>query len=234
MKKRFILQKIDSAEIRAVSHYAATSDNIKVIYSEYSDLPMYIDELKQGAIPVGSVEFVQYVFKLMDIEQPKFDCYDDIINKFLKRQIVRSNLEYLIKNIIHDVFIKPEKLKQFNGFVFKGLNHIGYDGHDLEQITILKSLSCGTIIIQSEVVNFIAEWCCYITNGELKACCRYDDNEEDYDFSMPEGLIDILKGKTIAADIGLMINGEYAIVELNDAWAIGKYKGISNRDYFEF
>ena len=43
-----------------------------------------------------------------------------------------------------------------------------------------------------------------------------------------------IKQHCIANDIGLLDNGEFAVVELNDAWACGKYKEISNADYYRF
>ena len=134
------------------------------------------------------------------------------------------------------IFVKPTKLKQFNGFVLKWFNTVMYDKHDRDQLYILSNLSYKETVYVSPVVNFIAEWRIYVTKGKVVAVCQYDSGEED--LTPDENFVKLVSEKfpteTLAIDIGLLDNNQYCVVELNDAWSIGKYKGISDKDYFEF
>lgn len=231
---KVILQKINTAEVRAISQYAAICNGVEVIYTDYDNLIGRVDELEAGAMPVGSVEFVSRAMQLIGINPPRFNPYPD--GFYYGREIKKCHAyELLLRN--KDTFIKPVELKLFNGFVFRGMDAY-YCHHDAEQLEKFTELPLYEEIYLSNVVNFVAEWRCYYLNGELIGVCRYDDNEEEFivvdDFVSSLSLQKYVNNETIAVDIGLLDNGKFCVVECNDAWAIGKYKGISNKHYFEF
>jgi len=232
---KLILQKENTAEVRDVAHHA--------IINNVDHVRCDIDDLARvncfDYMPFGSVEFVQRFFNLNYIKHPEFDCYAPVIHDDLGRKIEKLFAYDLlkIKWLINPVFLKPIETKRFNGFIFSGFDDNGqYDHHDLEQIEKLKKYIACERIYGCGPVNFVAEWRLYITNGELKACCRYDPNDEEYPLCMDfvSNIVSKFTGSTIAVDIGLLDSGRMCVVELNDAWAIGKYKGINNADYFEF
>lgn len=232
---KIILQKEPSSESRSITSYAAIHDGVEVVRTHYSDLPDFRDILKSGAMPVGSVEFVQHAFKLMGIDQPGFNPYDDCLD--WSRKINVSKIMDIRADVVTGgLFVKPVNLKQFNGFVYKGDLAQDHDEHDFEQLETLKLLPLDTPIYTSDVVKFDAEWRCYITNGKLIKACRYDSNDEEYDLddNFVNNVISCLEGRTLAADIGLTSEGCFSVVELNDAWAIGKYREISDTQYVQF
>jgi len=235
---KVILQTHSTMETRSISQYAAISEGIEIIRQNYQGnlLKNLQSDLKEGAMPVGSVDFVKTAFELIGMEPPAFNAYDNCIRETMwGRKIWQT--EVLDAFCSPPIFIKPIQLKRFNGFVYKGDEHDGYDEHDREQLQILdSSFSPFDKVYVSEVMDFIAEWRCYITNGELIAICRYDNNELDHDVDMAfvNEIVACVPERTIAVDIGKTKNGHFLVVELNDAWAIGKYQGINNKDYFDF
>jgi hypothetical protein len=229
---KLLLQKIQSVETKDVGKYTTTND-IEFKRVKFEDIRT-IKNL-ESYMPVGSVEFVQEYFRLAQIGQPTFDHYNEKIKDNLNR-----NIEIITRgDLIHydlPIFVKPTKLKQFNGFVLKWFNTVMYDKHDRDQLYILSNLSYKETVYVSPVVNFIAEWRIYVTKGKVVAVCQYDSGEED--LTPDENFVKLVSEKfpteTLAIDIGLLDNNQYCVVELNDAWSIGKYKGISDKDYFEF
>lgn len=227
---KVILQKTNSAEIRAISHYAAISDGIEIIYAE--NLGNYARELRDGAMPVGSVEFVTSAMQLLGISQPEFNPYP---SGFHYGRMLIKNPAYRLFSMSGYMFIKPVELKRFNGFVYRGMD-AEYDDHDAEQLIQFMRFGLCEQIYMSNVVNFVAEWLCYYLNGDLIATCRYDGNEGEHERcgKFLSELSNYIEGRTMAVDIGLLDSGDFCVVECNDAWAIGKYNGISNGDYFNF
>lgn len=231
-----VLLQSDSStiETRSIRQYAALVDDVEIINSSINSLiNISYDDLKTS-MPVGSVEFVQKFCSLAQIKIPEFDPYDPVIRLALCREVRKCQVWELFKG--RDIFVKPVELKRFNGFVFKGFDHDGYDDHDLEQVDVLRQYKLCDQVYVSDVVKFVAEWRIYVTNGNVVATCRYDDSDEEYDLNseLVDFIVGAFPGKTLAIDVGLMDDGKLAVVELNDAWAIGKYQGISNSDYFEF
>ncbi len=231
---KVILEKSNTAEVRAISQYTAICDGIEVIRCEYDDLRHNLHELKDGAMPVGSVEFVRRAMQLIGIDQPEFNPYPDDMPY---ARGIRKRPAYHLFSRNEDTFIKPVQLKRFNGFVYRGMDGYAYDDHDLEQLKQFMKFRLDDEIYMSNVVNFVAEWRCYYLHGELLAVCRYDDGDDEYIEYIDEFISSLQKyvnNATMAVDIGVLDNEKYCVIECNDAWAIGKYDGISNKHYFEF
>jgi hypothetical protein len=228
-----------SAERKCIKKLSMIRDDIEIYEIYYEDLDRYVDLLKTGALPVGSVEFTEYAMELANIKIPEFDCYDDSIKGLLGRKIYNErlfNIEHII-NHHKELFIKPRQCKLFNGFIFRGYDYETYSEHDLEQLKKLKIIDAlKEPLYCSEVINIIAEWRCYINKGKLITICQYDDSEEDLepDKSFVDTCLNRIGNKTLALDIGMLDNGYFVVIELNDAWAIGKYQGISDKDYLDF
>lgn len=232
------------SESRCIRKLSMLRDDIKVYETKYEELDKYKDLLLEGAIPVGSVEFTKYCMKLANINIPEFDCYImDKYNKsradydFHKRIIEIYNKIAIRQGIFRSpLFIKPVETKLFTGFKYCGNNMNKYDEHDLEQYLKYLKLEDNVELYISEVINIKAEWRCYINKGKLISVCQYDDSEEDLipNSNFINKCLEKLGNRTLTLDIGLLPSGEYVVIELNDAWAIGKYSGILDNDYFDF
>ena len=113
-----------------------------------------------------------------------------------------------------------------------------YDEHDKEQFNIFNKLHKNTHIYISKIIDIKHEFRCYITNSNIISICQYDDgldyNLNENELLIIKDIINHIEYKTYALDIAILSTGELVVIELNDAWAIGKYNGISNIDYFDF
>jgi len=231
---KVLLQADNSTiETRSIRQYAALVVDVEIKVASIDSLEDIGYGYFMASMPVGSVEFVQKFCSLAQIKIPEFDPYDPVIRWALCREVRKCQVWELFKG--QDIFVKPVELKRFNGFVFKGFDYDGYDDHDLEQVDALRQYKLCDQVYVSDVVKFVAEWRIYVTNGNVVATCRYDDSDDEYDLNgeLVDFIVEAFPGRTLAIDVGLIDNGKLAVVELNDAWAIGKYQGISNSDYFE-
>lgn len=221
----------ESFETRSLKTYAITHD-IPFVIAKFEDLHHHAirQQLLSGNVPVGSVEFIQRCFEIKGLTVKAINPYPPGLP--YGRLIFKRPLYEILGHHIPEqgLFIKPFKLKRFNGFVFRGFNYQHYDEHDKEQISNLLDMRLNDWVYTSEVVNFLAEWRMYYCNGELLGTARYDANDEEYD----DPVITIPIKGTRAIDVGLLDNGSYVVVEVNDAWAIGLYKGLPIEKYYQF
>jgi len=231
-----ILQRSNSSESRCIRKLSMVKDNLNLIECDLADINKHTDHFINGAIPVGSVEFVNRVIELLKIPYYGFNSLDLIKFpiEFYRRNISIGNKSELNES---PIFIKPVTTKLFSGFIYRGDNINSYSSeYELEQYNIFKNIPYDLLIYQSDLISIQAEWRCYITNGKVISICQYDDSVDD---KVPSSkfisdCLKYIKTETLALDIGQLKNGKYVIIELNDAFAIGKYNGISDSDYFEF
>lgn len=108
--------------------------------------------------------------------------------------------------------------KQFTGGIKKDL----VDSNDIPDYT--------TVWV-SEPVQFVSEWRYYILNNRILGYARYDDNPEEeevpsqYIISAAVDRMSKLGVIGYSLDFGRLSNGLSALVEVNDGWALGYYKG---------
>jgi len=236
--KSVLVQKVNTVEVRSVSKVARERDDIELVALSFESL---CDQERVRSIanhmPVGSVEFVRQAMKLQGIPTPVFNSHPadvisqrewgrniDIVSVFHARQTIARGVP---------VFIKPTFLKQFNGFVANA-----DDGSEFykEQIEVFNSLCPSESVYIQNVLEFKAEWRVYVTAGKAVAISRYDDRDEEFDIDLGfvDNLVGRFSGMTLAIDVGLTEDGTFVVVELTDAWAIGKYMDISDSNYFDF
>lgn len=225
-------------ETRAILQECMLND-IPVKHVGINDLEEYQSDLKQGdTMAVGSVEFVRKAFLLAGKWEPDVVPYPAELTGYLHRSVLVTNLLGIVGN---RVFVKPTELKKFNGFVYNNSRKLSdYDDHDQDQLLILIRQPIDTKFYVSEVVEFLSEYRYYVdSNSNILGSARYDPNEEDApepDLAIVKEMIARLDRKTpYALDVGVLKNGTTALVELNDAWAIGLYgKALSTKDYLNF
>ncbi|MDO9099687.1 MAG: ATP-grasp domain-containing protein [Caldisericota bacterium] len=214
------------------------SGQAEVINCDIGALPSRSLLLQRGAMPVGSVEFVRQAMKLAGIHEPAAMSYPPGCEPFLHRQIRRVPIVELRGR----QFVKPTTTKSFNGFVLDADAPLAQylDEHDLEQHTAMRSLPADTLVYASEVVQFQCEWRYYVLGGLIIGAARYDPDGLD---DAPEPDLVVINAcmaslaiqHPYALDIGVLADGRTAVVEVNDAWAIGWYRNsLKPMAYLEF
>ena len=233
-----ILQKVSTPEVLAVLN-ACMSADVPVKRCAAESLEQYAVDLRNGALPVGSVEFVREAMHTTGLIEPEWSCYPISLQKYFHRTIQRGKR----REIVDICFVKPVTTKLFDGFVLDPDSiSAPEDVHTALQWSTLNALDSETELWIAEPVEFISEWRYYVTNGRLVARARYDQHGcEQAPQPNPSIVADAVLevwgelGHSFALDMGVLSNGETALVEVNDAWAIGRYGGsITPRAYLEF
>ena len=245
-----LLQDISTYETRAVIQACILSD-VKVHRTSLGMLQTLFDfksELLRGDLmPVGSVEFVSECFSIMGIESPSWSSYPEQLESFLQRNIKVRSVSY-VRSLSSDedwskipVFIKPAyQVKLFNGFVFyPSKKREDYDEHDQEQWDIVMSVEYKTLICVSEIVDFQSEWRYYIDDNKIIGSARYDDGPDaalSPELDVVHQMIEAMPmSHPYTLDVGRLSTGGTALVETNDAWAIGLYgKALAPKVYLDF
>jgi len=217
--------------------YAMTAD-VPIQSARIESIEAHAEALREGTtVPVGSVEFVRAAMALAGIAEPANLSYPEALISYLHRK-----LEQRTAGSVHGhYFIKPTTTKLFTGFVidtFGNPDHLSF--HDRAQYNAFLSLPPETLVWVSEPVTWLSEFRYYVVDGKVCGKGRYDDGPDN----MPDP--DEIKVEKMAAlmardpnapaafsiDAGVLDSGETALVECNDAWSLGYYKGtLSHRDY---
>jgi len=206
-------------------------------FGEGNFKPFYKKHLKQGKLKItlndfiaGDIETMFTAMKKLGIHY-EYNDYPKGLNKYLHRKIWESSIkdikeELYDKCFINPIFIKPkDKLKKFTGFIIKSiddLSKINNAGNDIK-------------IFCSEPVNFLSEYRCPVINGEIKDFCHYSgDSDIKIDKSLVQKMVKdfINSPKAYCIDVGVINTGETILIEINDAFSIGKYS-MSKEVYAE-
>lgn len=236
-----ILQTQPTCETRAIRAASMLLDHLVVLNSSFENLEFHAQHLRNGALPVGSVEFLREAMRVAGINEPQFSCYPAKSKQYWRRNIESTTVDKAKTGS----FVKPVKTKLFSGFV---LDHqiphcdsyaVDCDSYFMEQFAVFSKLPHETPIWTSDPVSWKSEWRYYVAHGEIVGHARYDDGAEDAD--MPDlwvvrrCIADLQIKHPYALDMGVLATGQTALVEVNDAWAIGLYsKALSPIDYLYF
>lgn len=172
---------------------------------------------------IGSVEASSHFFKACGIEVPKYLGYPTELYGFLGRDIIQTKLA-LTKR---PSFIKPANdVKLFTGTVI--------DSEQSYKFLIDYSNATETTeVLESEIVNFVSEYRCFIHQDTLEGIQYYMGDFKVYpDISVIEDMIGAYSSSNCAytLDVGVTEDGRTLLVEVNDMWAIGSY-GFNARTY---
>lgn len=190
-----------------------------VMFYEQNEL----SESKKEDVVVGYVDSVRQRLCDFGITTPEID-YPEELKNFLGRKVWKAKLSQ-IANVPErwPVFIKPVEDKKFTGTVVKSPKDL---------------IGCGTIgenpdVFCSEIVNFKAEWRCFVRYGKILDVRPYKgDWRLHYDSAVIERAVFefSLGPKAYAIDFGLTDNGKTLMIEVNDGYALGSY-GLFYLDY---
>lgn len=188
-------------------------------------------------VPIGSVEFIRRAMSIAGLKEPQPLSYPESLRPFLRRKIRLGTAG----ETPCGYFVKPVATKLFTGFLLPSTSEItSLDEHTIEQHQMFLSLPKDTPVWISEPVKFVSEHRFYIHNSEIMGFGRYDDGEDESPSPSIETIEEMVGAfeRTGSApiaysiDVGVLSDGSTALVECNDAWALGYYKGtLSPKDY---
>ena len=181
-----------------------------VLYQSFSE----IKQLTSEDIVVDYITETRALLKMMGLNVPVYD-YPIELKEFYGRKIYAGVLGEIV-NIPDNwgKFIKPKAgSKVFTGRVVNGTR-------DLIGI----GLPFDYPIWISDIVEFIAEWRCFVLDGQVLDVRPYTgDYHAHFDASVIDEAISCWKDAPIAygLDIGVTSDGRTLVVEVNDGYAYG-------------
>lgn len=220
MISKILLQSetVKFPEALAIQHANFLLDKpYSVFSSSFGELSKHYP-VDGSALPVGSVQYVRQCLHLFGKSITEIPTYPADLLPFLRRPVDRR----VFRAVPGDCFVKPQKLKMFTGAI---------------KCELQASIDPEEPVWCSPKVQWVSEWRYYILNGEIIGAGRYDDGPDDT--PVPETEIvrqAVLRWSNAPSayslDFGVLVDGETALVEANDAWALGYYKGtLSPRQY---
>ena len=193
-----------------------------ILYQSFSE----IKQLTSDDTVVDYITETRALLKMMGLNVPVYD-YPIELKEFYGRKIYAGVLGEIV-NIPDNwgKFIKPKAgSKVFTGRVVNGTR-------DLIGI----GLPFDYPIWISEVVEFIAEWRCFVLDGQVLDVRPYTgDYHAHFDASVIDEAISCWKAAPMAygLDIGVTRDGRTLVIEVNDGYALGNY-GLSPLNSINF
>lgn len=186
----------------------------------------------------GEIDVMLYAMKRLGINY-SYNDYPECLKPYLHRKIWESTLGEIRKRLFNDLenevelglnwFIKPkDKLKRFTGFVLENIN----------DLSNCKGASDHTKIWCSEPVVFVDEFRCYFRKDTKSVIgCYKEVFDEKNRTKVQQFLSGLILGRELpsafALDLGVLSTGEVALIEMNDAFSLGLYKGCPSDFYAE-
>lgn len=226
-------------ESRAVLQAAALAEQpIALVRGTKACLLEHREALGQKRLlPVGSVEFVHEAIRIAGGAVPAAAPYPDKLCRYLGRR-----LHTICAGDLHGRwFCKPVELKRFDGIVIDTAENptLGTP-HVKAQWQALSGFRPEERLFISEVVTFVSEWRFYVDGGRVLGRARYDPDGADEAPEPEQAVVEAMvsaygRGSPYALDVGVLDDGRTVLVEVNDAYAIGFYKGtLTPQQYLAF
>lgn len=183
-----------------------------------------IEDLGPEVGLLGNVGDVKQALRMLNVFPESLD-YPEELRSYLERTVWQSTMEW-VRTAKPPFFVKPVEHKLFTGFEWTGSKA------DRLRLAFCES-SCPVWV--SDIVFFSAEFRAFVLNGEVLDVRRYrgswKDGVSDY---FLRGVIQRFKNPpaAYAIDVGLLggMRQKPAIVEINDAFALGHY-GLNSTLY---
>lgn len=226
------------AEVRTISQAVMLSDGLRTLRCTIEALPNHQEVIAGGrCLPVGSVEFMRAAMALAGIEEPPSVPYPQALRPWLRRHVRQGT----VAEVNGRCFVKPAQLKRFDGFVLDTESPpADGDQHARGQYAVFQSLWPTEKLWISDPVEFLSEWRYYVAGGKILGLGRYDpDGEEDAPAPDPDEVRAAIaawgRSEPYALDMGVLADGRTALVEVNEAWAIGLYeKALAPKAYLAY
>jgi hypothetical protein len=192
-----------------------------VPFQKVSDLT---DNVPENVI-MGGIDEVKEALRRLQIPVPPEINYPQELQDFLGRKIWTSTINSIAANPEKwNIFIKPMYAsKKFTGVVVRSVKDLVGCGDQFQD----------TPIWCSEIVNFVAEWRCFVRYGEILDLRPYrGDWRKHFDYQVIESALKAYQTapNAFAMDFGLTANGNTLLIEVNDGYSLGSY-GLSSLMY---
>lgn len=183
-----------------------------IMFSSYEEL----SKSNKEDVVVGYVNTVRERLSDFGIITPEID-YPKELTKYLGRKIWNTKLNQITNTPeLWPIFVKPVEDKKFTGVVVRSTKDL---------------VGCGTYgenpdVLCSEIVNFKAEWRCFVRYGKILDVRPYKGNWKlHYDPSIIETAVkDYSTAPSgYAIDFGVTDDGRTLMIEINDGYALGCY-----------
>ncbi|MCU0446934.1 MAG: ATP-grasp domain-containing protein [Microscillaceae bacterium] len=174
---------------------------------------------------MGGIDEVKEALQMLKIPIPAEINYPEELQGFLGRKIWQSSINTIAANPQKwNVFVKPiHAAKKFTGVVVNSAKDLIGCGDQFQD----------TPIWCSEVVNFVAEWRCFVRYGEILDVRPYRGNwRKHFDYQLIESALKAYTSapKAFAMDFGLTTQGKTLLIEVNDGYSLGSY-GLTSIQY---
>lgn len=188
-------------------------------------------QINEKTLIVGDHPTMLHVFKKLGVNSLA-SSYPESLRKYLKRNIWETTVRKLLMQDDGEslnIFVKPKsKTKLFTGFVVQS----NYDLFKLETLAKDTELYC------SSVVEWISECRVFVNQSKIVGIKNYDGDENlSLDMNIVESAIKDFENSNertdgYGIDFGILKNGETALVEWNDGFALGSY-GLDKEVYMD-
>lgn len=162
---------------------------------------------------VGTVSDIKEILDQNGIEVEPLD-YPSELKHFLGREIWKSTLFDVIKNIEEPIFVKPVyETKRFSGTVLEKSDDVVKLGGSLTDIDVW----C------SKTVKFVSEWRLWVLHGEIVALTPYRGKWDIFpDTDILKKAVSLFKSapSAYALDFAITDKNETLLVEFSDAYGL--------------
>lgn len=186
------------------------------------------DDLGDTAIVVGNIADVLTALDKMGVPRPVEVDYPAHLGWLLGRSVKTMQIED-VRRGTERVFVKPVTQKLFTGLV--------WSPDDPLARMVLAPYEYETPVMVSDVVDFVSEWRCFVKRHTLVGAKHY---KGDWTKAPSRQLLDvaIAQGRGImsdayAIDLGVTVDGQTLLVEVNEGFALGSY-GLASVVYASF
>ena len=158
--------------------------------------------------PIGSVEWTRDIAVARGITLPEPETYPAELSPWMGRRV----RPLLFHCAMPHEFVKPRRCKAFTGAI---------------RSEITETVDPAEPVWICDPVQFVAEWRCYIFSGVCVTWAQYGEGDDaEPDFAQVVEMLKAYPGPAgWALDVGRLADGRQVLVEVNDGWALGLYKG---------
>lgn len=180
-------------------------------------------ESSKEDVVVGYVDTIRERLYDFGLITPEID-YPYELQEYLGRKIWKAKMSEISNDPTKwPMFVKPLEDKQFTGVVVR---------------TPKDLIGCGILGVNqdvycSEVVDFAAEWRCFVRYGKILSVRPYKgDWRKQYDYKVIESAVKDFSSAPAgySADFGITEDGRTLLIEINDGYSLGCY-GLFYIDY---
>lgn len=166
--------------------------------------------------PIGSVEWTRAHAVWVGVNLLEIPTYPAALWPWLGRN-TRSGV---FADAAPDEFVKPMQCKAFTGALRRDVEGAGL-------------IAPGEPCWICEPVEFVAEWRLYILRGQVAGWAQYGEGDDaEPDLAQVAEMLAAWPGPAgWALDVGRLADGRQVLVECNDGWALGFYKGADPLAY---